>query len=198
VGGFLGAARERGWNAIGIDPGAEVGEFCRAKGFTVLQAIAPDAAIEEGSVDCVAIWNTFDQIPDPRPTLDAARRWLRVGGVLAVRVPDGEGFRAAIGAGRKTPLRLRRLLFAAMAWNNLLAFPYLHGHSIATLDRLLAPYELERIAVDPDMITRLADERTKWWAAWEERLLKGAWRGLVKLRVARAPWLDAYYRRIAA
>src|SRR4029077_13201391 len=76
VGGFLAAARERGWDARGIDPGDEVAEFCRAKGLAVLQATAAEAQIEEQSLDCVVIWNTFDQIPDPRPALDAARRWL--------------------------------------------------------------------------------------------------------------------------
>src|SRR5262245_10056096 len=62
VGGFLAAARERGWTAIGIDPGEEVAEFCREKGFAVLQTTAPAAPVEAASVDCVAIWNTYDQL----------------------------------------------------------------------------------------------------------------------------------------
>jgi len=196
VGGFLAAARERGWSAVGIDPGEEVGEFCREKGFAVLQTTAPEAPVEAESLDCVAIWNTFDQLADPRPTIAAAHRWLKGGGLFAVRVPNGAAFRSAIGALRPTPAPLRRVLLAAMAWNNLLAFPYLHGHSVATLDRLLAPFGFERIAADGDVLTRLADDRTRAWAAWEERLLKAAWRGLARVNLIQAPWIDAYYRRV--
>jgi SAM-dependent methyltransferase len=196
VGGFLGAARERGWDAVGVDPGEEVAEFCRERGFAVLQSTAAEAPIGEGEADLVAIWNTFDQIPEPRPTLTAVRRWLRPNGILAVRVPNGECFRRAIAALRRTPPPFRGPLLAAMAWNNLLAFPYLHGHSVATLDRLLAPFDLARVAVDPDTLTRLADERTRLWAAWEERLSKAVWRALAKAAIAEPPWLDAYYRRL--
>jgi SAM-dependent methyltransferase len=197
VGGFLGAARERGWDALGIDPGEEVAEFCREKGLAVLRTTAAEAPIEESSVDCVAVWNTFDQIPDPRPTLGAIRRWLRADGIVALRVPNGACFRTAIAALRRVRPPLSDALLAALAWNNLLAFPYLQGHSVATLDRLIAPFELARVAADPDTLTRLADDHTKTWAAWEERLLKLAWRGLARAGVAQPPWIDAYYRRTA-
>jgi SAM-dependent methyltransferase len=195
VGGFLAAVRELGWEALGIDPGEEVTAFCRERGFAVLQATASEAPIEEASVDAVAVWNTFDQIPDPRPTLEALRRWLRPGGVLALRVPNGSCFRNAIGALRRMPALApaNQLLLAALAWNNLLAFPYLHGHSVSTLERLVAPFGFERFGVEPDMLTRLADHRTKAWAVWEEWLVKSAWRTLARARLVEAPWMDLYF-----
>ncbi len=197
VGGFLGAARERGWEALGIDPGEEVAAFSREKGFSVLQSTAPEAPIDEASTDVVAVWNTFDQIPDPRATLDAARRWLRAGGVLALRVPNGSCFAKAIATLHRLPAPIRPALLGALAWNNLLAFPYLHGFSVGTLDRLLAPFRFERIVADPDILTRLADDQTRAWAAWEERLVKGTWRALARAGLAEPPWLDLYYRKRA-
>ena len=198
VGGFLAAGRELGFDAHGIDPGAEVAAFCEARGLSVLCESADDVSFPEGAADCVAIWNTFDQLPDPHPTLRSARRCLRAGGVLVVRVPNGRCYARCLSLVRRLRPPLRDALLAAMAWNNLLTFPYLHGYSIDTLDRLMAQYELVRVHTEADVLTRLADEQTKTWAAWEERALKALW--LLYVRVfpsgiaEHAPWLDVYYR----
>lgn len=194
VGGFLAAAREQGWPALGIDPGEEVGRFCRDKGLSVATGTAPETALEPASVDGVAIWNTFDQLPDPRPTLAAAARWLRPGGLLVVRVPNGAAFRAAARAAAALPAPARSPLLAAMAWNNLLTFPYLQGYTVASLDRVLAGVGGRRIALDADVLTRLADQQNTAWAAVEERALKLGWRAVGRAAPRRAPWFDAYYR----
>jgi len=194
VGGFLAAAREQGWNPVGIDPGAEVVEFCRRRGLMVHRSTAADAPIAPQSTDCVAIWSTFDQLPDPRPTLQVVRKWLRPGGLLAVRVPNGACYRSAIATLRRQRSAVRGPLLAAMAWNNLLAFPYLHGYSIATLNQLLEQFGFSCVALHADTLTRLADSQTKGWAVWEERLLKSAWGLAGRLRPEIAPWFDAYFR----
>jgi SAM-dependent methyltransferase len=193
VGGFLAAAGEAGWDAVGIDPGEEVVAFCRGRGLRVERATAPEAAIAAGSMDAVVIWNTFDQLPDPRPTLAAARRWLRPTGVLALRVPNGRAFRAAIAAARDHAAVGRYPIFTALAWNNLLSFPYLQGYTPASLDRLLTESGAHRVRYEPDVLTRLADEHTKAWAAAEEWLSKSAWRAVARFDPHHAPWFDAYY-----
>ncbi|MFN2424829.1 MAG: class I SAM-dependent methyltransferase [Candidatus Binatia bacterium] len=196
VGGFLAACAELGWDAVGIDPGHEVADFCKARGLTVHRASAADCPIPAGSVDCVAIWNTFDQLPDPHPTLRAVQGWLRPGGLLVLRVPDGRCFSACMGKLRRWPPPFRSVLLAAMAWNNLLSFPYLHGYSPGTLDRLLGLYGFTRVHTRGDVLTRLSDEQTRPWARREEQLLKAAW--MVGVKMSRecapvAPWFDAYY-----
>jgi SAM-dependent methyltransferase len=193
VGGFLTAAEELGWSAVGLDPGREVVDFCRARGLEVYRTVAEEAPIASGTADCVAIWNTFDQLPDPRPTLAAARRWLRRDGVLVIRVPNGACFGAAMRLLPRLPLR--GPLLAAMAWNNLLGFPYLYGYSVATLDRLLAGSGFVRRAVRPDTLVRLADHKTARWAGWEESIVKAAWRLAFRGDADVAPWFDAYYTR---
>jgi SAM-dependent methyltransferase len=192
VGGFLAAAGELGWHAVGVDPGEEVVAFCRGKGLQVYQTAAAEAAIAKRSADCVAIWNTFDQLPDPRPTLAAARRWLRADGLLVIRVPNGDVFRAAMRL--RAGLPFDGPLMAALAWNNLLGFPYLYGYSPRTLDRLVAGFGFARQSVQPDTLVRLADADTAPWAAWEERMLKGLWRSVARLDLRIAPWFDVYYR----
>jgi SAM-dependent methyltransferase len=208
VGGFLAATREAGWESLGVDPGEEVDAFCRTRGLPVfpgtLASLQPEdlpPGWEPGGVDCVAIWNTFDQLPQPGATLAAARRLLRPGGVLALRVPDGDYFRWTAAGIRRPARPLGGLLRRLLAWNNLLGFPYLHGYSARTLDRLLSPHGMQRLSVRADTLCRLADEQTRLWARWEERGVKLLCRiaaGLLSVpcpgRRPAAPWLDAYYR----
>lgn len=200
VGGFLAAMREQGAGVLGLDPGAEVSAFCAAKGLEVVRATPEDYGAV-AAADCVAVWNTFDQIPRPQATLTAIRRLLRPGGLLVIRVPNGACFRGAMDWLRRGPRSVQPWLTAAMAWNNLLTFPYLHGYSAATLDRLLRRQGFVRVDFRPDVLTRLADAQTKWWAAQEEKLLKALWLAAARLDVMHAPhgaaltpWFDAYYR----
>jgi hypothetical protein len=194
VGGFLMAAKERSWQAIGIDPGREVAEFCRSKGLSVLQTPATEAQIAPASADGVCVWNTFDQLPDARATLTTITRWLRPDGVVAIRVPSGACFATCMGWLRSLPRAVTHPVRVAMAWNNLLGFPYLHGYSIVTLDRLLSSFGLRRIAFHPSVLPRLADARTKPWAVFEEQAVKSVWRTLTRSDGRAAPWFDAYYR----
>lgn len=207
VGGFLQAGQEQGWEMLGVDPGREVDAFCAERGLRVFSGTLPQfvegglpRSWSPGSVDCVAVWNAFDQIPEPEPVLAAARRLLRPGGILALRVPNGACFRLAVSWMRRLPRFGGGWLRAAMAWNNLLAFPYLHGYSVRTLDWMLGWHGLERVEARGDTLCRLADSQTRGWAHWEERVLKALNRvpGLVGARLgpelALSPWLDTFYR----
>jgi SAM-dependent methyltransferase len=198
VGGFLAAAREQGWRVLGIDPGEEVGAFCASLGLPVRREPVETCELPADAADCVAIWSTFDQLPTPRTTLAAVRKLLRPGGLLAVRFPNGACWARASRWLHRAPRPLRGPLRASLAWNNLLAFPYLFGWAAPTLDRLLAGYGFERLALQPDVLVRLADETTKPWAHLEERVLKAAWRAAGAIDPSLAPWCDAYYRLVPA
>jgi SAM-dependent methyltransferase len=200
VGGFLAAAGGLGWDVRGVDPGEEVVAFCRTRGLAVERGTLEDVALAPASLDAVVVWNTFDQIAAPAPTLAAAARAVRAGGILALRVPNGRYFADAISRlGQDGEFR-RRYRLLALAWNNLIGFPYLHGYSVGTLDRLVAAYGFERVAAVPDTLLPLADADTRPWAALEERMVKTAcrvgWRRQIPgpARLAAAPWLDVYYR----
>lgn len=203
VGGFLAAGQEQGWQMLGVDPGAEVSAFCREKGLPIFCGTAGELPLPPQSVDSITIWNTFDQLPDPRVTITQACQMLRPGGVLVIRVPNGECFRWAVTQLRTLPWPWNGWLRATLAWNNLLAFPYLYGYSLPTLDRLLRGYGFSQIAVHYDTLMPLADQHTKAWATGEERVLKSLCALAVqieKLYPARygqtVPWLDVYYQLI--
>lgn len=191
VGGFLAAGQKRGWRMLGVDPGQQVTDFCRARGLPVYCGTLGDAPVVDGSVDAVAIWNTFDQLPNPDTTLAAARRILRSRGLLVIRVPNGLLYRRAVGLLTRTGV-VRKTVIALLAWNNLLGFPYLNGYSVSTLDQLARRHGFRRRKVRFDTLVPLADQKTKLWASWEERAVKWGCRRFAA-RPSRAPWLDLYY-----
>jgi SAM-dependent methyltransferase len=203
VGGFLAVARQVGWDAVGVDPGGQLVDFCRARGLRVYRGTLAEfvAHVSRARVDCLAIWNTFDQLDDPHATLALAAQSLERGGVLALRVPHGSYYRDASRRGAAASRVTRGLWTASLAWNNLLSFPYLHGYGLASLDRLVTPFGFERVAAQGDVLVTLAGRATAAWARAEEQLVKRA--QLARIRrdarsgsVAAAPWLDVYWRRI--
>jgi 2-polyprenyl-3-methyl-5-hydroxy-6-metoxy-1,4-benzoquinol methylase len=188
VGAFLAAARERGWAFTGVDVNARTNAFACALGFDVLTGSVEDASDDE--YDVVAFWNCFDQLADPGAAARAARERLPAGGLLAVRVPNGDCYRRwrARLHGPAAPLAR-----AVLAHNNLLAFPYRHGFTVAALRRLLATagFTIERVYGDPLVPT--ADRWTRRWARAEERVVKVALRALP---TAHMPWLEVYARAV--
>jgi SAM-dependent methyltransferase len=181
VGAFLAAARSGGWSFEGLDVNHAVNEFTRSLGFVVhdgdLEHFRPDRAF-----DAVAIWNTFDQLPDPRGAARAAHRLLRDGGTLAIRVPNGECY-------QRWRARLDRPARAFAVWvlayNNLLTFPYRFGFSPRSLERLLVEMGFRVDRVVGDVLVPTADQWTRRWAAIEERALKPITRRWM-------PWFEVY------
>ena len=192
VGGFLTAAREIGLHIEGLDVNAEVNQFTRSLGYTVHDGDLESFAAER-AVDAVAIWNTFDQLPDPRAAANTAWKLLRPGGVLAIRVPNGE-FYAGLRrrAGRPIMGAFARL---ALAHNNLLTFPYRYGFTVRSLSALLQRVGFTVERVEGDVLVPIADEWTRGWAALEERVVKSSLGLLARRRPRWAPWIEVYARR---
>ena len=94
--------------------------------------------------------------------LKAAHRVLKKHGLLVVRVPNLSFYRAFRGS--------RGLARKALAYNNLLGFPYLYGYTMETLNHLLAragfTYELgfnSELITTPfaDVSKRIAREQSR-------------------------------------
>lgn len=193
VGAFLAAARDEGLQIEGLDINAEINAFTRGLGFQVHDGTL--GSFGDGRrFDTISIWNTFDQLPEPRAAVIAASNLLTDGGILALRVPNGEFY-----------ARLRRLLThrvapvrhaarAVLAHNNLLTFPYRAGFGVRSLSRLLRDAGLDVAHVRGDVLVPTSDEWTRAWARREERVVKRLV-GMVATRPHWAPWLEVYARR---
>ena len=180
VGGFLAAAREQGWSFSGVDVNEATNSFARSHGFTVITGTLDDAPC--GPYDAIAIWNCFDQLPDPRATLRAAHKRLRERGVLALRVPNGACY---------VRLRTHRSARSLLAWNNLLAFPYRQGFTPDSLAKLARAEGFTVVKVRGDSLAPIADRWTKSWARVEEKVVKMS---LVSRGIE--PWVELYAERV--
>jgi len=192
VGAFLAAAREEGLQFEGLDINARVNELTRAMGFTVHDGDLTSFDAER-TFDAVAIWNTFDQLADPRAAVHAAARLLRPGGILAVRVPNGELY-AALHRRFVRGRRVERVVArAVLAQNNLLSFPYRYGFTRDALTRLFEEQGFAIRRIQGDVLVPTADEWTRPWARLEERVIKRMMGGVVRRRDGHwAPWLDVF------
>ena len=194
VGAFLEAARGEQLQIEGLDINPTVNVFTRSLGFTVHDGELTTFETDR-TFDAIAVWNTFDQLVDPRSAVHSAFALLRPGGVLAVRVPNG-GFYAKL---RPVLARANRPLRAAaralLAQNNLLTFPYRWGFTPKALSRLLSEngFAIERVR--RDVLVPIADEWTRRWAAVEETVIKRILGAAVSFSGTIAPWFEVYARR---
>ena len=190
-GSALAAARDEGWEFSGLDVNPETNDFARARGFRVATG-TPETLDSGGDVeplDAVALWNCFDQLPDPRGALRVIVRRLRPGGVVAIRVPNGALYRAMLGrSGMPRPGGAW-----ALALNNLLGFPYRHGFTPSSLGGLLEATGCEVRRVHGDTLVPIADAFTRRWARWEERAGKAVLRAALPRRIM--PWFEVYAAR---
>jgi len=102
-GQLLTAARDRGWEVLGIEPSRQAAAHARGLGVDVHEAFLDDALAEElrggadGAFDCVHAAEVLEHLPDPAGMVRRMRRLLRPGGVLVLSVPnDFNPFQAAL------------------------------------------------------------------------------------------------------
>lgn len=203
-GAFLQTAQEWGWKAIGIDVGQDTARFARSKGLTVISCELPDCALDSQSFDGIFIWNCFDQIAEPKPLVNECRRLLRPGGVLVIRTPNGLFYMMCqsifSNRGRNTDSKTAEFVMEAMAYNNLLGFPYLYGHSAATIRRLLEPagFRSEGMLNSELLMLPLPDNPA--WVEAEERTINEEIRMLAhsvlasRAGVLAGPWIEVWFR----
>jgi SAM-dependent methyltransferase len=107
AGHLLALARDAGWEAVGVEPSAEARD---RYGLEVLAGLLEDVPLPDACFDVVRLVNVLDQAPRPARLLATAHRVLRPGGLLLVRVPNGDFHRAAWAAIRRLgPGGTRRL-----------------------------------------------------------------------------------------
>lgn len=90
-GWFLEAAARRGAAPVGIEPDTEIGEAARDRGLDVRSGFFPDALGADERFDVVAFNDVFEHLPDVERAVEACRRCLTPGGLLAVNLPLATG-----------------------------------------------------------------------------------------------------------
>jgi SAM-dependent methyltransferase len=201
-GAFLEVAEQWGWKAIGVDVGRASTSFARSHGRTVRFGELSDCHFETASVDGLFLWNCLDQIETPAPVLAEARRLLKPNGLLVVRTPNGLFYWLCQKMLREASLAPERAhwLWEAMAYNNLLGFPYRYGYSRATLQRLIEPFQLRvEGMLNSELLTLPLPEEPGWVVAEERQIQHGV--QLLAHSVLRheggeliGPWIEMWFR----
>ncbi len=92
VGELLWAARESGWDAIGVDPSEEFIEVGRRElGVEGMATTLEDAAFPDASFDVVSMSSIIEHVYDPYSLLREVHRVLRPGGWLSFDAPNEDG-----------------------------------------------------------------------------------------------------------
>lgn len=97
-GELLKAAREKGWQAVGIEPSPTFADYAADySGAEIRRTSLVEAAFPADYFDAVILAGVLEHLYDPDVTLKEIARILRPGGVLFVDVPNEEGLYFRIG-----------------------------------------------------------------------------------------------------
>jgi SAM-dependent methyltransferase len=195
LGAFLQAAEEQAWKPVGLDVGECTSDFCRRSGMRVKRNSIEDAPFANHSMDAVFIWNCFEQLENPVATLRAAHRLLKRHGVLVVRAPNFGFYETSRRLARKKSRRGPAL--RALAYNNLLGFPYLTGYNPALLTSFVGQQGFQPVkGFSSTVITMpFADPSRK--AQEESAAVNAPYRNSIGNDPAalQGPWIEILYRR---
>jgi 2-polyprenyl-3-methyl-5-hydroxy-6-metoxy-1,4-benzoquinol methylase len=82
------AARNNGWQAVGLDLNPSAVEFGRSRGLDLRTATLEAAGFAPGSFDAVSLFDVLEHLLDPVRTLRACVDLLAPGGLLFLYVPN--------------------------------------------------------------------------------------------------------------
>jgi 2-polyprenyl-3-methyl-5-hydroxy-6-metoxy-1,4-benzoquinol methylase len=82
------AARDRGWNATGIDLNPSAIEFGRCRGLDLRPAALEDAGFDPASFDAISLFDVLEHLLAPVRTLRACIDLLAPDGILFLYVPN--------------------------------------------------------------------------------------------------------------
>lgn len=88
LGYFVEAANARGWRASGVEISPAASEEARGIGLDVRTGILEEAGYEDGSFDCVTMWDVLEHVPDPTAHMIEVRRVLAPGGLVVIGTPN--------------------------------------------------------------------------------------------------------------
>lgn len=84
VGVFVDVARERSWDAWGLEPSRWAVEQGRSRNLNMIQGTLRDSELDPASFDAVTMWDVIEHLLDPLADVREIARILRPGGVFCV------------------------------------------------------------------------------------------------------------------
>jgi SAM-dependent methyltransferase len=105
-GAFPVAARDLGFDVIGIEPSRWLANFARCTyAIDVRQGILEEKTFPKQSFDVITLWDVIEHLPQPTEVLQLIRSLLKPGGMLFVNYPDVNSIAARL-LGKRWPFWL--------------------------------------------------------------------------------------------
>ena len=93
---FVRLAKERGWNAHGIDISHFAVQEAQKKGIPVHQGTLTSIPHAYKNIDAITLWDVFEHIRDPHKDLKVIHSLLAPNGLLALNTPDAASLTARL------------------------------------------------------------------------------------------------------
>jgi len=87
-GGFLSAARDAGWETVGVEISAKLAGIGQERGLDIQTCDICDAELPAGSFDVAVLNMVIEHVPSPRKVALLIRNVLRPGGALWMHTPN--------------------------------------------------------------------------------------------------------------
>jgi SAM-dependent methyltransferase len=130
TGEFLAAAKQAGWNAVGVEPVEESSRIARDRGLDVHNAMLQDSGLAEGSFGLATAFHVLEHMSEAVDFLQLVSRWVRPGGYVAIEVPNWDSTQR-----RRT----------GQAWPGLRPLEHISHYGAATLRDTMARSGLEAV-----------------------------------------------------
>ncbi len=112
IGGFLCAAKLRGFRATGIELSEEAASFGRQRfGLDILSGSISDHDLQQQSFSVISLYHVLEHLRDPAGELQKLESWLVPGGVMIIECPNLASHSARIFGRKWFHLELPRHLF---------------------------------------------------------------------------------------
>jgi len=138
-GELLIAAKQQGWEAIGIEPSSSFTERLRRAGVVIRQEPVERCGFEESSFDVVILAAVLEHLYNPDETIREISLILRPGGALFLDVPNEHGLYFQLG---NLYLKLRKRDWVVNLAPTFSPF-HVFGFGSKSLRRLLSKYGFE-------------------------------------------------------
>jgi SAM-dependent methyltransferase len=201
LGAFLQAAAEWSWNTAALDVGNDTVEFARSRGFRLERNVIEEASFPRGTFDAVFVWNCFEQIPEPGEMLTAIHFVLKRHGLLVIRVPNSLFYGMLSRQLQRKNQEAESFTVHALAYNNLLGFPYLYGYSAEALNRIVSYYGFKPVCgANSELVTMpfsdITPRITREQTAISQAVSEWSAAAAAKKGQLAGPWIEMVFRKV--
>lgn len=96
AGFFLELAKEKGWEAYGIEPSAWAANIAKKRGITIAGKDIDTAKLQPEFFDVVTMWDVIEHLPNPQEVIKIIHKTLKKDGIVAFGTPNIESVFAKI------------------------------------------------------------------------------------------------------